>query len=143
MAIASALTSVLSPSRKPVIARSRAKVAEKSAEVILKLVPDVSGTTRATHKFFAKFLSLVTALGFLILLSVNILLAEDAFTLSQLKSEAKAVADEREAIGREMDSLSSPSALANSASALGMKASQTPVFLNLGEVATDGLVTNG
>jgi hypothetical protein len=113
------------------IARSRAKVAEKSAEVILKLVPEVSGTTRATHKFFAKFLSLITALGFLILLSVNILLAEDAFTLSNLKAEAKAVADEREAISREMDQLSSPAALAGAATELGMKASETPVFLNL------------
>lgn len=113
------------------IARSRAKVAEKSAEVILKLVPEVSGTTRATHKFFAKFLSVITALGFLILLSVNILLAEDAFTLSNLKAEAKAVADQREAISREMDLLSSPAALASAAKELGMKASETPVFLNL------------
>jgi hypothetical protein len=135
--------SALRSPRQPVIARSRAKVAEKSAEVILKLVPEVSGTTRATHKFFAKFLSLIAALGFLVLLSVNILLAEDAFTLSQLKSEAKAVADEREAIGRQMDALSSPSALANSASALGMKASESPVFLNLGSSAIDGSVTNG
>ena len=113
------------------IARSRAKVVEKSAEVILKLVPEVSGITRATHKFFAKFLSVITALGFLVLLSVNILLAEDAFTLSNLKAEAKAVADEREAISREMDLLSSPAALASAASGLGMKASDTPVFLNL------------
>jgi hypothetical protein len=137
------LTAALKSSRQPVLAKSRAKVAEKSAEVILKLVPEVSGTTRATHKFFAKFLSLVTAVGFLILLSVNILLAEDAFTLSQLKSEAKAVADEREAIGREMDLISSPSALANSASALGMKASQTPVFLNLGQPSLEVSVSNG
>ena len=139
-----ALTSALTQSRQPVIARSRAIVAEKSAEVILKLVPEVSGTTRATHKFFAKFLSLIAALGFLVLLTVNILLAEDAFTLSRLKAEAKAVADEREAIGREMDTLSSPAALADAASKLGMKHSESLVFLNLApsEVAP-GPVTNG
>jgi hypothetical protein len=42
-----------------------------------------------------------------------------------------------------MDLISSPSALANSASALGMKASQTPVFLNLGQPTPEVSVTNG
>ncbi len=138
-----ALASPLLNSSQLVAAKSRAKVAEKSAKVIFKLVPEVSGTTRATHKFFAKFLSLITAAGFLALLSVNILLAEDAFTLSNLKNQAKAVADEREAISREIDSISSPSALADAASALGMKAAQSPVFLNLGEGVKPEEITRG
>lgn len=138
-----ALASPLLNSSQLVAAKSRAKVAEKSAKVIFKLVPEVSGTTRATHKFFAKFLSLITAAGFLALLSVNILLAEDAFTLSNLKTQAKAVADEREAISREIDSISSPSALADAASALGMKAAQSPVFLNLGEGVKPEEITRG
>lgn len=138
-----ALASPLLNSSQLVAAKSRAKVAEKSAKVIFKLVPEVSGTTRATHKFFAKFLSLITAAGFLALLSVNILLAEDAFTLSNLKTQAKAVADEREAISREIDSISSPSALADAASALGMKAAQSPVFLNLGEGVKPEEMTRG
>jgi hypothetical protein len=138
-----ALASPLLNSSQLVAAKSRAKVAEKSAKVIFKLVPEVSGTTRARHKFFAKFLSLITAAGFLALLSVNILLAEDAFTLSNLKTQAKAVADEREAISREIDSISSPSALADAASALGMKAAQSPVFLNLGEGVKPEEITRG
>ena len=138
-----ALTSALKTARTPVIAKSRAKVAEKSAEVILKLVPEVSGATRATQKFFATFVSIVSVIGLFILLGINILLAEDAFTLSQLKSEAKAVADEREAIARQMDSISSPSALASAAAALGMKPSQSPVFLNLNPVQPSEQVTNG
>jgi len=44
------------------------------------------------------------------LLVVNILLAQDAFTLSELKAEAKIVADQREAINRQIDRASSPEA---------------------------------
>ena len=109
----------------------RQKLAAKSAEVFLKLVPNVSDGAQATHRFFAIFLSTVAGIGFLILLAVNILLAQDAFTLSELKAEAKVVADQREAINRQIESVSSPAALAAQAEALGMRPSQSPVFLNL------------
>lgn len=113
----------------------RQKLAAKSAEVFLKLVPNVSEGAQATHRFFATFLSAVAGAGLLILLAVNILLAQDAFTLSELKAEAKAVADQREAINRQIESVSSPEALAAQAQALGMRPSQSPVFLNLDEQA--------
>ncbi len=109
----------------------RQKLAVKSAEVFLKLVPNLSEGAQATHRFFAIFLSAVAGIGLLILLVVNILLAQDAFTLSELKAEAKVVADQREAINRQIESVSSPAALAAQAEALGMRASQSPVFLNL------------
>jgi hypothetical protein len=113
----------------------RQKLAEKSAEVFLKLVPNVSDGAQATHRFFATFLSAVAGIGLLALLVVNILLAHDAFTLSELKSEAKLVADQREAINRQIDSASSPEALAKKATELGMRPSDSPVFLNLAPVA--------
>jgi len=113
----------------------RQKLATKSAQVFLKLVPNISEGAQATHRFFAIFLSAVTGIGLLILLAVNILLAQDAFTLSELKAEAKVVADQREAINREIESVSSPEALAAQAQALGMRPSQTPVFLNLDKQA--------
>jgi hypothetical protein len=109
----------------------RQRFADKSAEVFLKLVPNLSEGAQATHRFFAIFLSAVAGVGFLILLAVNILLAQDAFTLSELKAEAKVVADQREAINRQIESVSSPAALAAQAEALGMRPSQSPVFLNL------------
>jgi hypothetical protein len=77
-----------------------------------------------------------------VLLFVNTLLAQDAFILSNLKADAKAVADQREAIARNMDEVSSPAALAAAAAALGMKPSQSPVFLNLAP-ELDGQVDNG
>lgn len=119
----------------------RQKLTEKSAEVFLKLVPNVSDGAQATHRFFATFLSVVAGIGFLILLVVNILLAQDAFTLSELKAEAKIVADQREAINRQIDRESSPAALAKKAIELGMRPSESPVFLNL--AAEANAVANG
>ena len=124
----------------------RQKLVAKSAEVFLKLVPNVSEGAQATHRFFATFLSAVAGIGFLILLTVNILLAQDAFTLSELKAEAKVVADQREAINRQIESVSSPAALAAQAEALGMRASQSPVFLNLdvqGQALANGEISRG
>ena len=119
------------PSATQSVRAPRQKLAAKSAEVFLKLVPNVSEGAQAAHRFFAIFLSTVAGFGFLILLAVNILLAQDAFTLSELKAEAKVVADQREAINRQIESVSSPAALAAQAEALGMRPSQSPVFLNL------------
>jgi hypothetical protein len=124
----------------------RQKLTEKSVEVFLKLVPSVSEGTQATQRFFATFLSVVAGIGLLILLAVNILLAQDAFTLSELKVEAKIVADQREAINRQIEASSSPEALAAKARALGMRPSDSPVFLNLDEVAqavAKGDIKNG
>jgi len=112
----------------------RQKLSEKSVQVFLKLVPSVSEGTQATHRFFATFLSVVTGIGLLILLAVNILLAQDAFQLSALKAEAKVVADQREAINRQIEAASSPEALAAKARSLGMRPSNSPVFLNLDAV---------
>ena len=124
----------------------RQKLAEKSAEVFLKLVPKLSEGAQATHRFFAIFLSAVAGIGLLILLAVHILLAQDAFTLAELKAEAKVVADQREAINRQIESVSSPAALAAQAEALGMRASQSPVFLNLdvqGQALANGEISRG
>ena len=68
------------------------------------------------------------------LLFINTLLAQDAFELSHLKLEAKMVSDQKEAIAREIDRKSSPEALAHAATVLGMKQSDTPIFLNLNQV---------
>ena len=119
----------------------RQKLVEKSAEVFLKLVPNVNEGAQATHRFFAIFLSVVAGIGLLILLAVNILLAQDAFTLSELKAEAKIVADQRDAINRQIDQASSPEALAKQATELGMRPSESPVFLNL--AADEQAMANG
>ena len=126
------------PSRTP--AKNRKPVGERTAEVILGLFPDVSSGARATQKYFAKFLTIVSLLGFLALLGINTLLAQDAFTLSNLKYEAKQLADKRDAINRSIDSYAAPENLAAAATLIGMRPSETPVFLDLTPVMG---VTNG
>lgn len=126
------------PSRTPV--KNRKPVSERTAEVILGLFPDVNSDARTTQKYFAKFLTIVSLVGFLALLGINTLLAQDAFTLSNLKYEAKQVADQRDAINRSIDSHAAPEKLAAAALELGMLPSETPIFLDL----TPALgVTNG
>ena len=135
---ATSKTSAAKP-RKANIAKKA--VSERTAEVISGLFPEITQGTRATHKFFAIFLSTVGLFGFLVLLGVNILLAQDAFTLSNLKAEAKMVADQRDAINRKIDSYAAPENLAAAATGLGMRPSATPIFLNL--TPPDTGVTSG
>jgi hypothetical protein len=128
----------------PVIARSRELIAEKTNQVALKIVTNDSESKQADRKFFALFISVTGVVGVALLLLINTLLAQDAFELSRLKAESRLVSDQREALARAIERSSSPSALAHSAYALGMRPSDSPVFLNL-EVSTEqvGVKLNG
>lgn len=127
----------------PAITRSKEIFAEKSSQVVLKLVPDISSGKQADQKFFAKFVTVVGVIGLMFLLLINTLLAQDAFELTSLRLEAKLVSDEREAIARQMDKLSSPDALARAATELGMKPSENPTFLSLDKPVIEVPVKNG
>lgn len=127
----------------PAVGRSRKILTEKTAEVALKLVPEPSVGKQADRRFFAVFVSIVGVLGLLFLLLINTLLAQDAFKLSELKAEAKLVSDQREAIAREIDAISSPEALAKKAAELGMKPSKVPNFLDLNANTEKVVINNG
>jgi len=127
----------------PAITRSKEIFAEKSSQVVLKLVPDASSGKQADRKYFAKFVTVVGVVCLMFLLLINTLLAQDAFELTSLKLEAKLISDEREAIARQIDKISSPDALAKSAAELGMKPSENPTFLSLDQSITEVLVKNG
>jgi hypothetical protein len=127
----------------PAITRSKEIFAEKSSQVVLKLVPDLSSDNQADRKFFAKFVTVVGVIGLMFLLLINTLLAQDAFELTSLKLEAKLISDEREAIARQIDKISSPDALAKAATDLGMKPSENPTFLSLDKLVADKPVKNG
>jgi len=122
------------PVLAPVITRSKEIVAQRSNEVLLKIVPPLENG-KATHKFFATFISVLTVFGFLFILFINTLLAQDAFELSTMKQEAKTIADQREAVDRAIADQSSPASLAKRAYALGMRPSDSPIFLNLDQVS--------
>ena len=127
----------------PAITRSKEILAEKSSRVVLKLVPDLSSGQQANRKFFAKFVTIVGVIGLLFLLLINTLLNQDAIALAELKYEAKLVSDEREAIARQIDAMSSPEALAQAATDLGMKPSESPTFLILDKPVTRTETNNG
>lgn len=115
----------------PVITRSRELIAEKTNQVALKIVTNDSESKQADRKFFALFISITGVIGIALLLLINTLLAQDAFELSRLKAESRLVSDQREALARAIEKSSSPSSLARSATALGMRPSDSPIFLNL------------
>ena len=127
----------------PAITRSKEILAEKSSQVVLKLVPDLSIGQQADRKYFAKFVTIVGVIGLLFLLLINTLLNQDAIALAELKYEAKLVSDEREAIARQIDALSSPEALAKAATDLGMKPSESPTFLILDKPGAGTEANNG
>ena len=112
-------------------------VVDRTAQVIYATFPQMSVAQQASRKYFATFVTSVFVAGFLALLGVNTLLAQDAFKLNNLKIEAKMVADQRDAINRTIDAHSAPNALAQAATALGMKPSETPIFLNLDPLAVE------
>lgn len=112
----------------PVIARSRELIAEKTNQVALKIVTNDSESKQADRKFFALFISITGVIGIALLLLINTLLAQDAFELSRLKAESRLVSDQREALARAIEKSSSPSSLAHSAYALGMRPSDSPIF---------------
>jgi hypothetical protein len=117
----------------PAISRSKKKVIERSSEVALRLVPKIDIDKRADQKVFILFLTAIGALGLVVLLFINTLLAQDAFKLSKLQLESRLLTDQREAYIRQLDRISSPMALAAAATEMGMKPSATPAFLTLDE----------
>ena len=127
----------------PAITRSKEIFAEKSAQVVLKLVPDISSGEQADRKFFAKFVTIVGVVGLMFLLLIITFLALVAIAMKELKAEVKLVSDQREAIERQIDTLSSPEALANAATELGMKPSESPTFLFLDKTVVKTSVNNG
>lgn len=115
----------------PAITRSRKIVAQKSAQAALRLVPDVAPGEKVDHKYFVTFVSVVAAAGLLLLLTINTLLAQDAFELHRLNQQVTTLSDQKEALMRQIASVSSPQKLASTAKSLGMIEPQTPTFLDL------------
>lgn len=115
----------------PAIERSRKAVGETTAKAVLRLVPEMESGKQASDKGFVIAISSIFITGLLALLIINTALAQDAFKLQQLKQQATVLADQREAILRQVAEKSSPENLAASATKLGMVASTNPRFLDL------------
>ena len=121
----------------PAFERSRKAVAKKSSQVVLKLVPELRPIPgqQATDRVFYGVVAGILVAGLLGLLGINILLGNDAVRIRELKLEAIAINEDREAALREVAQLSTSEALANRAISLGMVPSGTPTFLDLSQPA--------
>lgn len=119
----------------PAVAKSRKAVADRSARAVLRLVPDLKPTPgeQASDRLFYGLIGFILSLGLLGLLGINILLGNDAVRIKELKLEAIAINEEREAALREVARISTPENLAARATTLGMVPSNTPRFLDLTE----------
>ncbi len=115
----------------PAIERSRRAVSQTTTKAVLRLVPELESGKKAGDKAFITSISSIFIIGLLALLIINTALAQDAFKLQQLKQQATVLADQREAILRQVAEKSSPENLAESATKLGMVASTNPRFLDL------------
>lgn len=128
----------------PTFNNARKLVTEKSTRAALRLVADANEGKQANRKFFALFMTTLGAGGLFILLIINTLLAQDAFTLAKLQADVKLSSDQYEAVTSEIERISSPAVLANKAYKLGMRPSTTPTFLNLDvPIAPVGVPSHG
>lgn len=131
------------PVLAPAITRSKQIVAEKSSRAVLRLVPDTKSGEKADRKTFVIFLSIIGAIGLLLLLAINTMLAQDAFELHRLQAQATTLSDQREAVMRQIDFASSPEELAARAASVGMVPSQSPRFLSLNSSTSDAGTPKG
>ncbi|MFM1788832.1 MAG: hypothetical protein RLZZ12_181 [Actinomycetota bacterium] len=117
----------------PAVAKSRKVVVDKSAKAVLRLVPDLKPTPgeQASDRLFYGLIGVILSLGLLGLLGINILLGNDAVKIRELKLEAIAINEQREAALREVARISTPDNLAARATSLGMVPSTTPRFIDL------------
>jgi hypothetical protein len=119
----------------PAFERSRKTVVRKSTQAVLRLVPELRPVPgqQANDRVFYGVISAILVAGLLGLLGINILLGNDAVRIRELKLEAIAINEEREAALREVATLSTSEALAEKAVSLGMVPSGTPSFLDISQ----------
>lgn len=117
----------------PVVEKSRKAVVTRSTKAVLRLVPELRPTPgeQASDRLFFGLIGVILSLGLLGLLGINILLGNDAVRIRELKLEAIAINEEREAALREVARISTPEKLAERAQTLGMIPSSTPRFLDI------------
>lgn len=102
--------------------------------------------TRRSHAARAPFVVVVVALlaaGLLLLLLLNTVLAQDAFRLHALQVQGRQLADQEQALTRQVERLQSPAALASRAVAMGMVPGGPPAFLRLSDGKVIGVARPG
>jgi cell division protein FtsB len=123
---------------RPAPTRTSARTRTAPAGTLPRARVQVAAPSRARARRAPFVVLIVTLLGggLIALLLLNMVLAQDAFTVTQLQAQVSQLQDQQEALAQQVDRLGSPERLAQRAHALGMVVSPNPVFLR----STDGRV---
>ena len=122
-------------------ARYSTRPATTRSASYLRLVATRRST--AARAPFVAVVVLILAAGLLGLLLLNTVLAQDAFRLHALQLQARVLADQEQALQRDVERLQSPQVLAAKASALGLVPAGPPVFLRLSDGKVLGVPAEG
>ena len=122
------------PILAPAISKTRQAISQSSQRVILKLVPELETGKTITTRSLSIISTVIAVLILLGMFVISSLSTQDAFTLAKLQREAQLLSDQRDAINREVAFRSSPTALANAATKLGMRPNSEPRFIDISDV---------
>ena len=122
------------PILAPAISKTRQAISQSSQRVILKLVPELETGKTITTRSLSIISTVIAVLILLGMFVISSLSTQDAFTLAKLQREAQLLSDQRDAINREVAYRSSPTALANAATKLGMRPNSEPRFIDISDV---------
>jgi cell division protein FtsB len=143
----SSTTTIRRPARdrSPGRPNRRASAPRRPAASTPRARVQVVAPTRARPKR-APFVGLIVFLlagGLLTLLLLNMVLAQDAFKVTQLQAQVAVLQDRQEALAQNVERLGAPDQLAARARELGMVVSQNPVFLRTTNGAVVGVPSPG
>lgn len=86
---------------------------------------------RASRGMFALVVTGLLVAGMVVILIINTSLAQGAFTISALQAQESTLSQQEQTLSEAVAAAAAPQSLEQSARALGMVPSQTPVFLSL------------
>lgn len=86
---------------------------------------------RRPVKGLAALIALIVVASFLVILSLNMAIAQGSFTVALLEEEAATLSEREQALVRQVAELESPGSLATKAKALGMQPAPGGSFLRL------------
>lgn len=120
------MSPVAAPARKPA-AKPVRRAPAKPARPNLRVVAPVP--SRAPRTPFLLFSMLLVGAGLVLLLVLNTVVAQDAFTLHDLDRTTAALAEQEQRLREEIAALEAPNDLALRAASLGLVPAGDPVFL--------------
>jgi len=118
--------------------RPRRTTRPGAAPTRARLTPLPAARAAAPRAPFVLLIVALLGLGLLALLLLNTASAQDAFRLSDLQRQSKALADQEQTLSQQAADLSDPANVAAAADRLGMVAGAVPIFLKPGQKVPAG-----